>query len=120
MNDVLLVKVGSWLWGLLPAAIGSGISLLFRKEESQTSGKATFFIYIAGVGVGHFFGHGTVEYFAIDHESYAATCIVITWGLFGLAIFSEVSNRLPGAIRAIFDQVPEVIRAAWKKVLGEK
>jgi hypothetical protein len=120
MGDALVAKVGAWLWALLPAAIGSGISLMFAKKDEPASKIAACFVFIAGVSVAHFFGHGTVDYFKIDHDSYAATCIVITWGLFGLAIISEISNRLPGVIRSIFDQVPEIFRAAWKRILGEK
>lgn len=120
MGDALVAKVGAWLWALLPAAIGSGISLLFKKKEEAPASKLmAFIVFIAGVSVAHFFGHGTVDYFHINHDSYAATCIVITWGLFGLAIISEISNRLPGALKAIFDQIPETLKVLRKKFLGE-
>jgi hypothetical protein len=119
MGDALLAKVGAWLWALLPAAIGSGISLMFAKKEEPSSKITTCLVFISGVSIAHFFGHGTVDYFHIDHDSYAATCIVITWGLFGLAIISEISIRLPSAIKAIFDQIPETLKVLRKKFLGE-
>jgi NO-binding membrane sensor protein with MHYT domain len=121
MGDALMAKFGAWIIGLLPAAIGSAISLMFKKKEEPPASKLTILIvFIAGVSVAHFFGHATVDYFNIDHDSYPATCIVITWGLFGLAIINEVSNRLPDALRSIFEQIPEIFRAAWKRLLGEK
>lgn len=106
MNDVLLVKIGGWMYGLLPAIIGAVISFLSSRQEG--SRLKLVLIFILGVGVAHFFGNATIEFFKVDPSSYMASSIILTFGLFGLA-----------TIREIFNQIPDIIKATRKRFIGE-
>lgn len=121
MNDVLLAKVGAWVLGLLPAALGSALSLYYKKKEDPPlSRTGAFIIFFLGIGIGHLLGNGTIELANIDQKSFVATCIIMTWGLFGLALIQELYNLLPKITKAVFEQIPEIFRAAWQKFLGDK
>lgn len=106
MNDVFLVKIGGWLYGLLPAIIGAIISFLSTRQEGPRLKMAL--IFVLGVGVAHFFGNATIEFFNVEPTSYTASSIILTFGLFGLA-----------TIREIFNQIPDIIRATRKRFIGE-
>jgi NO-binding membrane sensor protein with MHYT domain len=120
MGDALLAKVGLWLLGLLPAGIGAAMLVVFRKRKEKLTKTEGLIIFFLGVSIGHFFGHASVDIAGFDHESFAASCIVIGWAVLGFGLLSEIYDRLPGAIKEISDQFPEFLRALWKKILGDK
>lgn len=106
MNDVVVAKGLAFLYGLCPAILGAVISFISTKQEE--SKWRIFLVFILGVGVAHFFGNATIEYFKVDPASYTASSIILTFGLFGLA-----------TIREIFNQIPDIIRATKRRFIGE-
>jgi NO-binding membrane sensor protein with MHYT domain len=106
MNDILLAKVGAWIYGLCPAILGATISMLSVKQEEPRL--MIGITLVLGIAVAHYLGNATIEYFAIPQESYMASSVILIYGLFGLA-----------TIREIFKQIPDFIKATRKRFIGE-
>jgi NO-binding membrane sensor protein with MHYT domain len=106
MNDIIIAKVGAWIYSLCPAILGAIISMLsVKQEEPKIMVGLTLFL---GIGVAHYLGNATIEYFDIHRDSYMASSIILIYGLFGLA-----------TIREIFKQIPDVLKATRKRFIGE-
>jgi hypothetical protein len=102
-------KVWAGFTAILPAAIGSALSIKFNRH---TSGILSAFekigIFISGLVVGYTLGSGLSEWWTLDQAGWASFSIKMLIGLFGMGILAE-----------LFVQIPLWVKALRIKLLGE-
>lgn len=107
--EALLAKLSSLAGGIIPAAIGSALSLYVGKEKNKALGRCELFlVFLFGIFLAHYLGGFAIEYSNIKHDSISADAIKLTTGLIGMAV---VTNLMV--------QIPLAFEAARKKWLGE-
>lgn len=100
--ESLLVKLGSWLSALFPAAIGSALSIFLGAEKmKQLSNFTKFCTFVFGVVLGHNIGGAAIEYWRIAPLSWTASSIQISVGFMGMAALAEAKIQIPIAITAM-------------------
>lgn len=104
-----LIAVKAWLGGIVPAAIGSALSLYIGKDKNSAMGRYELFaVFLFGIMIAHYLGGAAIEYSRIDHISLTADAIKLTTGLIGMAVLTN-----------LMVQIPLAFAAARKKWLGE-
>ena len=107
--EAIMAKITALLSGIIPAAIGSALSLYVGKDKNKAMGRVELFIvFLFGIFLAHYIGGFAIEYSDIDHASISADAIKLTTGLIGMAV---VTNLMV--------QIPLAFEAARKKWLGE-
>jgi NO-binding membrane sensor protein with MHYT domain len=105
----VLIALKAWILNLIPAAIGSALSLYVSKEKNSLMGRFELFaVFLFGIFIAHYIGGAAIEYSEINHLSITADAIKLTTGLIGMAVITNLVTQIPLA----FD-------AARKKWLGE-
>jgi hypothetical protein len=97
-----LAKLGGWLIGLIPAALGSAFSLFI--DESKTKNLSKFIIFCTfgfGLIIGYIFGGAIADYFKISHDTFFAFSLKFTVGAMGIGTLVEVKGQIALAITAI-------------------
>ena len=99
--ESIMAKVWIWIISLVPAAIGSGLSLFLGKDTKQLSYFVILSTFLFGIGLAHLLGGAAIEYWHIDPLSYIASSIQVSIGFMGMAILAELKLQLPVMISAI-------------------
>lgn len=108
VEQPIYIKLLSWFTGLIPAIIGSAISLRLASENVSFPQRVmAFFI---GIAIAHYVGWAIIEAFTIQPESFLSSCILFVVGIFGVTTVSEISKQLPELIRGFFAKVMEFIK----------
>jgi len=103
----ILAKFSAWFWSIIPAAIGSALSLYFGKDKTLLMSRIELsMVFIFGISIAHYLGGAAVAYWAVQ-TSIIADAIKFTTGLIGMAALSHV-----------LIQVPLVVTALRKKYFG--
>ena len=91
-----LFVVGKFLYGLLPAMCGAAISLYFDKKKVT---KTNMFVsYLLSVMLAYYIGRGISQWIGTDEV--IGTAIVVTTGMFGLSIASNLYIAIPVIIKS--------------------
>lgn len=107
--EALIAKFTALISGIIPAAIGSALSLYVGKEKNIALGRVELFcVFLFGIFLAHYIGGAAIEYSDINHESISADAIKLTTGLIGMAVVTNLMT-----------QIPLAFAAARKKWLGE-
>jgi len=107
--EAIIAKLTAWAGGIIPAAIGSALSLYVGKEKNRTMGRVELFVvFLFGISLAHFIGGAAIEYSDLKHDSFSADAIKLTTGLIGMAVVTNLMT-----------QIPLAFNAARKKWLGE-
>lgn len=108
VEQPLYIKLAAWFAGLIPAIIGSAISLKLANENISFPQRV--FAFFIGIAIAHYIGWGIIEYFKISPESFLSSSILFVVGIFGVTTVSEISKQLPELIRGFFAKVMEFIK----------
>lgn len=105
-SSLAIATAIKWTLGIVPAALGSAISL----KVSGCKGSITEMLvkFTFGLCIAYYFGGATLEYFKIATPSFLADAIKLTWGLFGMGIITQ-----------IFTQMPDFVSAVRRKFIGD-
>ena len=113
MNEITVMKITTWLSGVLPVLAGSIYAFISNnKELNKSKAWTTFFL---GTYIAFIFSRGIIENFGIDPLSYFAYSIHIVSGLFILQAIAQMFIQVP----TIVAEIPVALRALRKKWLGE-
>lgn len=97
-SGIALATIFKWALGIIPAALGSAISLKVSGCKGSIAEMLIKFVF--GLCIAYYFGGATIEYFRINNPSFVADAIKLTWGLFGMGIVTQIFNQLPEFIKA--------------------
>ena len=106
--ESIFIKIGAWVMSLVPAALGSALSIFLGKETKEFSKFAIFFTFIFGISLAHLLGGAAIEYWQINPLSFIASSIQVSIGFMGMAVLAESKIQIPLAFAAL-----------RKKFLGE-
>jgi ABC-type Fe3+-siderophore transport system permease subunit len=108
METSLLAKFGAWFWTLLPAAVGSALSLFVGKEKTQAMKKTELVLtFLFGIAIAHWLGGATIEIFSLQKTPIIADAIKFTAGLIGMATLTN-----------LLSQIPKIVDTLRKKYIG--
>lgn len=93
--ESIFAKVWLWLVSLIPAAIGSGLSIFLGKETKALSPLVIFCTFVFGISLAHLLGGAAIEHWDIDPLSYIASSIRVSIGFMGMAVLAETKIQLP-------------------------
>lgn len=100
--ESVCVKLWVWLLSLIPAAIGSALSIFLGKEKMQGFSRFEIFCtFVFGVCLAHLLGGAAIEHWRINPLSFIASSIQVGIGFMGMAILAEAKLQVPLAITAI-------------------
>ena len=100
--ESVCVKVWVWVVSLIPAALGSALSIFLGKEKMGGLTKLEIFCtFIFGVSLAHLLGGAAIEYWRINPLSFIASSIQVSVGFMGMAVLAEAKLQVPLAITAI-------------------
>lgn len=108
VEQPIYLKLIAWFSGLIPAIIGSVISLKLANENISFPQRV--FSFLIGIAIAHYIGWGVIEWFSIPPESFLSSSILFVVGIFGVTTVSEISKQLPELIRGFFAKVLELIK----------
>ena len=108
VDQPIYIKLVAWFTGLIPAIIGSAISL--KLADEHISFPQRVFAFFIGIAIAHYIGWGLIEWFKIPVESILSSSILFVVGIFGVTTVSEISKQLPELIRRFFTKVMELIK----------
>lgn len=108
VEQPILVKITAFLALLLPAIIGSAISLRLSTEQSSFSNR--LFSFTVGVALAHFVGGAIVDSFNIDRLTLVDDAIVLSAGIFGMAAATEITKQLPEIIKGISERILDFLK----------
>lgn len=108
VEQPLYIKLITWFSSLIPAIIGSAISL--KLADENISFPQRVFAFFIGIAIAHYVGWAIIEAFKILPESFLSSCILFVVGIFGVTTVSEISKQLPELIRGFFAKVMEFIK----------
>ena len=108
VEQPLYIKLITWFSGLIPAIIGSAISL--KLADENISFPQRVFAFFIGIAIAHYIGWGVIEYFKISPESFLSSSILFVVGIFGVTTVSEISKQLPELVRAFFAKIMDLIK----------
>lgn len=95
-------KAGAWLWTVIPAAIGSALSLYLGKEKTALMTRIELLaVFAFGISIAHYLGGAAIEYSNINKLTIIADAIKFTVGLIGMATLTNVLVQIPLAVTAI-------------------
>lgn len=104
-SSIALAGILKWIAGIVPSAIGSALSLKF--SGCRGSILEILIMFVAGLCLSYYLGGATIEYFNIQHPSFVADAVKLTWGLFGM-----------GVVNQLYIQIPEIFSALRRKFAG--
>lgn len=97
----IIAKAGAWLFTVIPAAIGSALSLYLGKEKTALMTRMELLLVFAfGISIAHYLGGAVIEYSNVK-ISIIADAIKFTVGLVGMATLTNVMTQIPLAIAAL-------------------
>ena len=100
--ESFLIKAWLWLIALIPAAIGSALSIFLGKDKMQMlTPFEVFCTFVFGVSLAHLLGGAAIEYAHIDPLSFIASAIQVTIGFMGMAVLAEAKIQVPLAITSL-------------------
>lgn len=100
--ESFLAKAAAWFWTVIPAAIGSALSLYLGKEKTALMSRIELvLVFIFGISIAHYLGGAAIEYSSINKVSIIADAIKFTVGLIGMATLTNVLTQIPLAVTAI-------------------
>lgn len=95
-------KAGAWLWTVIPAAIGSALSLYLGKEKTALMTRIELLaVFAFGIAIAHYLGGAAIEYSNINKLTIIADAIKFTVGLIGMATLTNVLTQIPLAVTAL-------------------
>jgi K+-sensing histidine kinase KdpD len=101
METGILAKLSAWFWTIVPAAIGSALSLYLGKEKTALMTKLELLlVFLFGISIAHFLGGAAIAYLAVT-VSIISDAIKFTVGLVGMAILSHVLEQSPLVVTAL-------------------
>jgi hypothetical protein len=104
-----IVTIKAWVSGIIPAAIGSLLSLFMSKEKAASMRKWELLaVFCFGVSLAHYLGGGVIEYNKIDPHGLVSDAIKFTIGMLGMA-----------SLASIMAQIPLIVEGLRKKFIGE-
>ncbi len=102
METGILAKMGAWFWTIVPAAIGSALSLYLGKDKTSTMQKwELVLVFCFGIAIAHYLGGAAIEWSNINKLSIIADAIKFTTGLIGMATLTNVLTQIPKAVDAL-------------------
>lgn len=107
VEQPIYLKILAWLSGLVPAIIGSVISLKFSVDDSF---QKRFISFFSGIAIAHYIGRGIIEKAQIPPESFYSSSILFVIGIFGVVAVSEISKQLPEFIHELFTKLEDLIK----------
>lgn len=108
VEQPILVKIAAWFATLLPAIVGSAISLRMAAENSTFLGR--MFSFTVGVALAHYVGGAIVDTFTIDRLSMVDEAIVLASGIFGMSTASEITKQLPEIIKGFSERLANFLK----------
>lgn len=100
--EAILGKLTAWIGAIIPAAIGSLLSIYVSKEKTSKMEKWELFaIFMFGISLAHFLGGAAIEYSDLNAHSFIADAVKLTIGLLGMATLTNVMTQLPFAVEAL-------------------
>ncbi len=96
METSFLAKFGAWFWTLLPAAIGSALSLFLGKEKTESMKKTELVLtFLFGIAIAHWLGGAAIELSNLQKVTIIADAIKFTAGLIGMATLTNLLSQIP-------------------------
>lgn len=87
---------------MIPAAIGSLLSLYVSKEKTAAMQRWELFaVFMFGISLAHYLGGAAIEYSNIPPHGLISDAIKLTIGLLGMAVLTNVMTQLPYAVEAL-------------------
>jgi hypothetical protein len=101
MESTFLAKLSAWFWTIVPAAIGSALSLYMGKEKTAAMTRLELIlVFLFGISIAHYLGGAAIQYSNIT-SSILADAVKFTVGLIGMATLSHVLVQIPLAVTAL-------------------
>lgn len=99
----LYVKVGTWFATLLPAIVGSAISL--RLSAENASYWSRLFSFLFGVALAHFVGGAIVDSFGINKDTMVDEAVILASGIFGMTTATELTKQIPEIAKGLTERI---------------
>lgn len=99
--EAFFAKVSAWFWTIVPAAIGSALSLYLGKDKTSLMSRVELLIvFIFGISIAHYLGGAAIEYSAIT-VSILQDAVKFTVGLVGMATLSHILVQIPLVVTSL-------------------
>jgi hypothetical protein len=100
--EALITKFMAWLGALLPAAIGSALSVYLDREKTRDMSKWEILaVFLFGISLAHYMGGAAIEYWHLNPMTYVADAIKLTIGFIGMATLSQTLIQMPELVAAL-------------------
>lgn len=103
VEEPIIIKIMAWVSGLLPAILGSAISLKLASDNASI--KSRIVSFFSGIIFAHYIGWAIVERFNISPESMSTSAILFVAGIFGITVAAEIYRLVPEFLKNLLDKL---------------